>query len=102
MRKGIGSAVLAALIVLLSTAGGCADGRVKSIPPGKHPVTKSLRGYWQAKDAVQGCKWTLQTKDGSVLQRGVWTLKNRTQAVLLGTGNLGMIFWPNDACGTWT
>jgi len=91
------------VLFLTGAANGCeSEGGVKSLGPGKHPVTKSLRGVWKAKDATRGCRWTVQTKTGSVISKGSWSLSNREQHVLLGTGNLGMVFWPNDKCGRWT
>jgi hypothetical protein len=95
---------------LVLTAGGCpAEGdadqhvhTVTSLSPGKHTVTKAIRGTWKAVGATRGCHWTLTAKDGDEISSGKWSLSNREQWVLLGTGNLGMTFWANDACGTWT
>lgn len=93
----------AAALALLLTAGGCpSDAGPDRLAPGRHKITKSLRGYWKADNAQRGCKWTVETKNGDVINHGSWTLKNRSQAVILGTGNLGMYFRPNDKCGVWT
>jgi hypothetical protein len=99
-------AVLAAAgLVLLLTAGGCpAEDNVSktaTMGAGKHTITKVLRGYWKADDAGPGCKWVIQRKSGEVIQRGQYERGNESQAVILGTGTLGLVFWPNDACGTW-
>lgn len=100
MVKRLIPLILVASLSTMGAASSCGEGQ-QSIAPGKHTVTKQMRGSWKANGAVQGCKWVVQTKGGSIVNKGQWTLSNRTQAVILGTGNVGMIFWPNDACGTW-
>lgn len=96
---------IAAGLVLLLTAGGCpADDHVAktaTMKGGKHTITKVLRGYWKADDATMGCKWVVQRKSGEVIMRGESTRGNESQAVILGTGTVGLVFWPNDACGIW-
>jgi hypothetical protein len=87
-------AALAIAVVLLTA---CETTGAKSIGPGKHTVTKPLRGLWSANDAQPWCKWTLGPKGGDGAQQG-----NEKQSVLIGTGNLGMTFWTNDKCGKWT
>lgn len=95
--------VTAVLIAVLALT-GCGDtaGAPKSIGPGKHTVTKPMRGFWNANNAQPGCEWTLGPKGGKAAMSGKYRRGNETQTVLLGTGNLGMVFWANDACGTWT
>lgn len=97
-------AALALLCVLALTGCGAADKQVTknaTLKGGKHTVTKALRGYWQADDASLGCKWVVQRKSGEVIMRGESKRGNESQAVILGTGTVGLVFWPNDACGTW-
>lgn len=97
------AAVAATLVVVLSGSASSCDAGSSSITlgPGKHAITKSLRGVWKAEAATKGCRWTIQTTKGAVISSGQWTPSNREQWAMIGTGNVGMVFWPNDACGRW-
>lgn len=97
-------AVLALLCVLALAGCDAADKQVTKnakLGPGKHTITKALRGYWKADDAVRGCSWVVQRKSGEVILSGQWSKAVQSQAVILGTGTVGLVFWPSDECGTW-
>lgn len=105
-RKALKAGGGALLLMLLLTASGCRTKAVtpgddqapaiSALSPGRHKITKAIRGTWKATNATKGCHWTMGA------QHGEWALNNREPWVLIGTGNLGETFWANDACGTWT
>lgn len=97
------------LITLLAIAvlalAGCkgVEGGVSSIGPGKHTVTSTMRGYWKAESAEAGCAWGVFAKgERKPVLSGTYRQGSETQAVILGTGTVGMVFMSNTECGKWT
>lgn len=93
------------LVLIFALLAGCkgVEGGVTTLGPGQHTVTATMRGFWHAEDAEPGCRWGVYVKgEKKPTLSGAYKRGNESQAVILGTGNVGMVFWPNDKCGKWT
>lgn len=102
----MGLVALGAILGLLVTGCGPTQGGTSYLGPGSHKITKTMRGVWNADNAVKGCEWAVvrpktAKKPRLVLDSGTWTRFNQSQSVILGTGMVGLTFTANEACGVW-
>lgn len=95
------SLAVAAGLVLLLTAEGCPNqSTAGSLPDGVTPISKNMRGIWNA-PGKPGCKWSVRVKSG-----GRWVTVssgsgNKSQAVILNSSTVGGQL-RSDKCGPWT
>lgn len=93
--------VVAAAALVVAAAQGCENQSTPAtIPDGVTPVSKSMRGIWNAPGGP-GCVWSVRVKSGSKWVTVNKGSGNRSQTVILGSGVVGGQF-RSDKCGGWT